>query len=129
MIDDINKNGNRVMFTGYLSQACVDKYFVNADAYIFPSFSEGFGLGVLEAFYYKIPLLSSNTTSLPEIAGDAALYFDPFKPEDIAASIIRFYGNDTIASTLIERGKERLGHFSWKKTALQTVELYEKCLA
>jgi len=126
VINGINKNGNRIVFTGYLSQACVEKYFTNADGYIFPSFSEGFGLGVLEAFYYKIPLLSSNTTSLPEIAGDAALYFNPFNPEEIANVIIKFYGDDRIASSLIERGKERLTHFSWAKNALQTVELYEK---
>ncbi len=128
VIHDINANGTRVIFTGYLSQACVDKYFENADAFIFPSLSEGFGLGVIEAFYYNIPLLCSNITSLPEIAGDAALYFNPFDPADIAAEIIKFYGDNNIAKTLAEAGKERLKLFSWKKNAAATVAFYEQCL-
>lgn len=128
VIHAINNNGTRVIFTGYLSQACVDKYFENADAFIFPSLSEGFGLGVIEAFYYHIPLLCSNVTSLPEIAGDAALYFNPFEPADIAGVIRKFYGDAAIAKTLIEAGKERLKLFSWKKNAAETVAFYEKIL-
>ena len=128
VIDDINKNGQRVVFTGYLSQACVEKYFQQADAYIFPSLSEGFGLGVLESFYYNIPLLCSNTTSLPEIAGDAALYFDPYKTDEIAYAILRFYGNGQLRDELVERGKKRLQQFSWKKNAAEAVKLYGKVL-
>jgi glycosyltransferase involved in cell wall biosynthesis len=129
VINDINAEGTRVIFTGYLSQACVDKYFENADAFIFPSLSEGFGLGVIEAFYYNIPLLCSNITSLPEIAGDAALYFNPFKPADIAATITKFYTDENIAQNLAAAGKERLKLFSWKKNAAETVAFYEKCFA
>ena len=128
VIHDINADGTRVIFTGYLSQACVDKYFENADAFIFPSLSEGFGLGVLEAFYYKKPLLCSNVTSLPEIAGNAALYFNPFDPTDIAAAITKFYADSSIAQSLIKAGEERLKLFSWKKNAAETVAFYEKCL-
>ncbi len=128
VIDAINAHGTRVLFTGYLSQACVDKYFENADAFIFPSLAEGFGLGVIEAFYYHIPLLCSNVTSLPEIAGNAALYFNPFEPSDIAGVIRKFYNEADIAKTLIEAGKERLKLFSWKKNATETVAFYEKIL-
>ncbi|MEO7561797.1 MAG: glycosyltransferase family 1 protein [Ferruginibacter sp.] len=128
VIHDINTKGTRVIFTGYLSQACVDKYFENADAFIFPSLSEGFGLGVLEAFYYKIPLLCSNITSIPEIAGDAALYFNPFEPKDIAGVITKFYADSKIAKSLTEAGQERLKLFSWKKNAAETVAFYENCL-
>jgi len=126
VIDAINANGKRVLFTGYLTQTCVEKYFQNADAYIFPSLSEGFGLGVLEAFFYEIPLLCSNLTSLPEIAGDAAMYFDPNNAEDITAVILRFYADPTIREELVAKGKERLKQFSWKKNAAGIVALYEK---
>ena len=128
VINDINKNSRHVYFTGYLSQACVEKYFKQADAYIFPSFSEGFGLGVLEAFYYDLPLLCSNMTSLPEIAGDAAIYFDPFDTDEIAAAIVNFYTDTTLRVDLIAKGKERLKAFSWKKNAAEAVQLYEKTL-
>ncbi|MFZ1785142.1 MAG: glycosyltransferase family 1 protein, partial [Ferruginibacter sp.] len=127
-IHEINAHGKRVIFTGYLSQACVDKYFEHADAFIFPSLSEGFGLGVIEAFYYHIPLLCSDITSLPEIAGEAALYFNPFEPTDIAAAITNFYTDETIAPKLIAAGKERLALYSWKKNAAATVDFYQQCL-
>jgi glycosyltransferase involved in cell wall biosynthesis len=129
IISDINRNGVRVIFTGYLSQACVQRYFRHADAYVFPSLSEGFGLGVLEAFYYDIPLLCSNTSSLPEVAGEAALYFDPFKPSEITAAITKFYADAGLAKTLRAAGRERLKLFSWKKNAVETVAIYEKCLS
>ncbi|MEO6537342.1 MAG: glycosyltransferase family 1 protein [Ferruginibacter sp.] len=129
VINAINANGKRVFFTGYLSQACVEKYFQQADAYIFPSISEGFGLGVLESFYYNLPLLCSSMTSLPEIAGDAALYFNPYKTEEIANAIIKFYADETLRPKLIASGKLRLTAFSWKKNAAEAVQLYGKTLA
>ena len=129
VINLINTKSQRVFFTGYLSQACVEKYFQQADAYIFPSISEGFGLGVLEAFYYNIPLLCSNTTSLPEVAGDAALYFNPYDADEMAAAIAKFYSDDALRVALVERGKERLKAFSWKINAAETVQLYERTLS
>ena len=129
LIEEINKEGIRIIFTGYLSQSCVERYFKNADVYIFPSLAEGFGLGVLEAFHYKVPLLCSNTTSLPEIAGDAALYFNPFEPDEIVAAILKFYADPTLAPKLVEKGTERLKEFSWAKWAEENVLVYEQCLA
>lgn len=126
VIGAINANVKRVLFTGYLTQSCVEKYFQHADAYIFPSLSEGFGLGVLETFFYDIPLLCSNLTSLPEIAGDAAMYFDPRKADDITAAMLGFYANPAIGKDLVTKGKERLKGFSWKKNAAEIVKLYEK---
>lgn len=128
VINKINENGKHVYITGYLSQACVEKYFKQADAYIFPSISEGFGFGVLEAFYYNVPLLCSGLTSLPEIAGDAAIYFNPFDTDAIAGAIIKFYNNESLRVDLAAKGKERLKAFSWRKNAAETVKLYEKVL-
>jgi glycosyltransferase involved in cell wall biosynthesis len=127
LINDINQNGEKVILAGYLENSCVTKHFKEADAYIFPSLSEGFGFGVLEAFYYNVPLLCSRSSSLPEIAGNAALYFDPYDPRSIADAIIDFYTKPELKGSLIEKGKERLNNFSWEKNAAQVVRLYDAC--
>jgi len=126
VVKKINEKNERVIFTGYLSDTDLENYYKNAAAFIFPSLSEGFGIPVLEAFYHNCPLLCSNTTSLPEIAGDAALYFDPSNPEDIAKSIIHFFASPLLADAMRVAGKERLKLFSWVQTSKQTVDLYHK---
>ena len=128
LVQEMNKEEERVIFTGYLDKACVEQYFRRADAYIFPSLSEGFGLGVLEAFFYEVPLLCSNRASLPEIAGDAALYFDPYDVNDMCRAILQFYQNKHLGEELVVKGKERLKAFSWKKNAAEITAIYEKAL-
>ena len=128
MVNDINKSGQKIIFTGFISNGTLSEIFKNADAFIFPSLHEGFGIPVLESFYFKKPLLCSNTTSLPEIAGDAAFYFDPSSPEDIAKTIIYFYENRSLWPSLVEKGEQRLSFFSWKKTGEETVKLYKEIL-
>ena len=125
----INAVRQRVVFTGYVSNACVSRLYAEADAFIFPSLSEGFGLPVLEAFHFGTPLLCSRATSLPEVAGDAALYFDPDDAGDIAEAIVRFYNDPTLAAKLGAAGSRRLASFSWTKAAAETVEIYRRCLA
>lgn len=125
----INRERERVVFTGYVSNACVSRLYREADAFIFPSLSEGFGLPVLEAFHYGTPLLCSNATSLPEVAGDAALYFNPHDPRDMADAIVRFYADPALGPRLAEAGKRRLALFSWRKAAEETVAVYRRCLA
>lgn len=127
-VDRINKAGARVIFTGFVSRAVLEHLFRNAEAFIFPSLSEGFGIPVLESFYFQKPLLCSNATSLPEIAGDAALYFNPQDPENISAVIVQFFNNREKEEELVSRGNERLKLFSWKKAALETYELYKQVL-
>jgi glycosyltransferase involved in cell wall biosynthesis len=128
VVDEINAGGERVFFTGFVSGFVLEQLFKNADAFIFPSLSEGFGIPVLEAFYFNKPLLCSDTTSLPEIAGDAALYFNPADPAAIAAAIVQFYTQPEISSMLIAKGEQRLQLFSWKKMAEETVQLYRQLL-
>ena len=125
----INSSGKRIFFTGFVSKTVLEHLFRNADAFIFPSLSEGFGIPVLESFYFDKPLLCSNATSLPEIAGDAALYFDPEKPEDIAGVICKFFNDSGIGPALVAKGAERLKFFSWKKAAAETVALYSRVLS
>lgn len=128
VMEAINANGVRLVFTGYVSNACVARLYREADAFIFPSLSEGFGLPVLEAFHFGAPLLASAATSLPEVAGDAALYFDPNDAGDMAEAIVRFYGDDSLRRRLADAGRKRLDQFSWAKAARETVQLYRRCL-
>lgn len=129
LVAEINGAGERVLFTGYVSNACVRRLYEKADAFIFPSLSEGFGLPVLEAFHSGTPLICSHATSLPEVAGDAALYFDPESVEDIAAAIVRFYREPSLGPALAEAGRQRLRRFSWSKAAAETVDVYRACLS
>lgn len=121
--------GSRLRFAGYLSNACVREYYRHADAFIFPSLSEGFGIPVLEAFHFGTPLLCSKATALPEVAGDAALYFDPASAEAIADAIVRFYADPALAARLREAGRQRLKQFSWARMAEQIVMLYQAMTA
>lgn len=128
LINKINAASERLVFTGYVSNEALAYLFSKADAFIFPSLSEGFGIPILEAFYFNKPVLCSNITSLPEIAGEAAIYFDPFDPKGIAAAMLSFYGNESLKNALIEKGKKQLAKFSWKKTVAETISLYEQVL-
>ena len=128
LVAEINSNGERIVFTGYLSNACVEQYFRHCDAFILPSLSEGFGIPVLEAFYFGKPILCSNTTSLPEVAGEAAQYFDPFSPHSIGAAMVNFYNHPKLAEELVKKGIKRLQLFSWNKAAEETVQLYSNVL-
>jgi len=122
----INEGGERVVFTGYVSKQKLGSLFSHCDAFIFPSLCEGFGIPVLEAFYFEKPLMCSNTTSLPEIAGEAAMLFDPEDPKDIARTMVDFYQNPNLKIDLVKKGNERLKDFSWQKAAVETIELYKE---
>jgi glycosyltransferase involved in cell wall biosynthesis len=119
---------SRIHFTGYLSEVEVAGHYRNAHCFIFPSLIEGFGIPVLEAFYYNTPLLSSNISSLPEVAGNAALYFDPFNEQEIAASLIKIYSDKELAASLRQAGKEQLKKYSWQFMSQQTADIYRRLL-
>lgn len=101
----------RVVFPGFLPSAEVGALYQHALALIFPSLYEGFGIPLLEAFAAEIPVLCSNVTSLPEVGGDAVLYFDPFKPREIADAIAKITGAPALRGELTAKGKQRLEYF------------------
>lgn len=102
--------------------------YSNAILFIFPSLYEGFGIPALEAMNCDCPLALSNISSLPEVGGEAALYFDPNDPEDICNQLKKIIYDNSFRNQLIEKGKERRKEFSWHKTAIETIKLYEQCL-
>ncbi|MCI0501789.1 MAG: glycosyltransferase family 4 protein, partial [Epsilonproteobacteria bacterium] len=103
-------------------------FYKNALAFIFPSLYEGFGIPVLESFACGCPLLCSNVSSLPEVAGDAACYFDPYSEESIRDAVLRVLDDTDLRKDLISKGHEQLKKFSWKQTAKQTKRIYESVL-
>ena len=107
-----------------INDAILKNLYQNARAFVFPSLYEGFGLPVLEAFSCRCPVIMSNASSLPEIGGDAATYFDPDDRESIRSTVERVLSDDKYRQDLIRKGSERLKLFSWEKTAVQTKKVY-----
>lgn len=102
--------------------------YLNAQAFVFPSLYEGFGLPILEAFSNGCPVILSNSSSLPEIAADAAFYFDPNDLNSLTECIEAVLSDRKSRDELIKKGYERLKFFSWEKTATKTKQIYEDVL-
>ena len=97
--------------------------YKNSYAYIFSSYCEVFGLTNLEAMYCKVPVLTSNKSSIPEICGDGALYFEPKDTDDIKNNILKVCKYQNIKNSLIKKGYNRSLHFSWEKTFKKTMKV------
>lgn len=117
-----------IIFTGFVSDAEAKWYYTHARAYVFPSLSEGFGLPGLEAMVHGCPVVSSDATCLPEVYGDAAHYFDPRDPEDMAAKIHQVMSKEPLRQKLIQNGYKQARKFSWQKMTDQTLEIYNSIL-
>ena len=91
----------------------------------YPSYYEGFGLPVLEAMTLGTPVVTSNVSSLPEVAGNAALTIDPNEPIELAGAIYKVIGDKLLRQELIEKGKQQAQQFSWQKTAQKTIAAYK----
>ncbi|MCF4967336.1 glycosyl transferase family 1 [Nostoc sp. CMAA1605] len=108
----------------YLSDELVALFYSKADVFVYPSHYEGFGLPVLEAMTLGAPVVSSNTSSIPEVAGDAAILIDPEDPMQLAESILKVISDRQLRKDLIARGKARAKLFSWERTAKATLNAY-----
>jgi glycosyltransferase involved in cell wall biosynthesis len=126
---DVKNQGiEDVVFTDYVTDGQLRWLYEHCAAYVFPSLSEGFGLPGLEAMANGAPVVSSNATSLPEIHGDAALYFDPLQVEDMARAIDEVLSKPQLREKLIAAGKAQVTKFSWKRMAEQTLAVYKQAL-
>lgn len=113
---------------GFVSDEELASWYNTASVFVFPSFYEGFGLPGLEAMQAGTPVVASKTSSLPEIYKDAAVYFDPNKPHDIADKIKLVLQDKQLASNLIIEGKKVAASYSWRKTASETLEIYKQVI-
>lgn len=116
--------GPMVKLLGYTDVASVRCLYRLASALVFPSLAEGFGLPVLEAMAGGLPVAASGTSAIPEVAGGAALLFDPASPEDIADKVGRILDDGQLRRGLAEKGRQRSALFDWKRTAAETLEFY-----
>jgi glycosyltransferase involved in cell wall biosynthesis len=117
-----------VRFVSWVSAEELEGLWKLASAFVFPSLYEGFGLPVLEAMARGVPVACSNASSLPEVAGDAALLFDPRIPSQIAQAIQRLLGDETLADRLRALGHERTRKFTWARSARLTLDSYARAL-
>lgn len=108
---------DRIHVLGFVSAGEKVWLFKNAKLYVFPSLSEGFGIPALEAMAYELPVLASNRTAIPEVCGNAAVYFDPTDKNDIAEKIISTINNEKLKKDLIKKGLERNKLFKWEESA------------
>jgi glycosyltransferase involved in cell wall biosynthesis len=112
----------------YLSDELVALFYSKADVFVYPSHYEGFGLPVLEAMTLGAPVVSSNTSSIPEVAGDAAILIDPQDSMQLAEAILKVISDRQLRQDLINRGKERAKLFTWERTARETLKAYRTIL-
>jgi glycosyltransferase involved in cell wall biosynthesis len=118
-----------VRFLGWISGAEIEGLWAVAEAFVFPSLYEGFGLPVLEAMARGVPVACSDASSLPEIAGDAALLFDPLDEPALTASVARLLDDRSLRAALVARGHERVREFTWERTARLTLASYARALS
>ncbi|MDA8404013.1 MAG: glycosyltransferase family 1 protein [Desulfobacteraceae bacterium] len=114
----------RIHQTGYVDETTLACLYSGARALVYPSLYEGFGLPVLEAMACGCPVMCANTASLPEVAGDAALFFDPHQPEQLAHLIKAIYSDDALSESLTQKGYGRAARFTWRQAAEKTREVF-----
>ncbi len=117
-----------IIFTGRVSDDELALLLASAFSLSFVPTFEGFGLPIVEAFQCDVPVICSNTTSMPEVAGDAALTADPFSVEDIAKQMTMMFNNESIRNELIVKGREQKKLFSWNRTASLLYESILQCI-
>ena len=119
---------NEIHHLDYLSDELVALFYSRADVFVYPSHYEGFGLPVLEAMTLGTPVVTSNTSSIPEVAGDAAILIDPNDYIQLAEAILKVVSDRQLRQELIKKGKERAKLFSWERTAKKTLNAYRTLL-
>jgi len=123
-----NQLQSRVFFTDHVPAAHLAALFRCAGVFVYPSLSEGFGIPPLEAMTFGCPVITSNTSSLPEVVGDAALLVDPYDSSALAAAIDEVLTDRSLASSLRRRGEDHVRQFTWQRCAQETIAVYQRVL-
>jgi len=123
--DNIKKFGleNDVIFPGWIQTDDLTRLLAGAKAMVFPSLYEGFGIPVIEAMACGTPVVCSNTTSLPEVAGEAAILIDPKNKEQLIEAMEKIVSKEELRKDLIEKGLKNVKRFSWEKCARETLRV------
>jgi len=121
-----SKFSKDIVVTGTIPFTDLPVLYQNAATFVFPSLYEGFGIPVLEAMASGTPVILANNSSLPEVAGDAALYFETENSDDLANCLERVLTDRDLSAAMIQKGKSRAAHFSWEKCAQLTLDNIEK---
>lgn len=131
LIDVVDKSPvkNDIIMPGFVSDEELACWYEIADVFVFPSLYEGFGLPGLEAMQAGLPVVASNNSVLPEIYKSAAIYFDPFKTEEISAKIKEVLESNDLRADLIRKGRVVAQGFTWRKTATQTLDVIKEILS
>jgi len=124
-VDALDKIREHIIFTGEVYDSDLTDLYSNCDVFVYPSVYEGFGLPVLEAMSFGAPVVTSNTSSLPEVAGDAAVLVDPEDIHEISQGIWKILDKPEFAGELREKGENRAARFSWSNTAQKVSEVLE----
>ncbi|RLC39176.1 hypothetical protein DRH27_00345 [Candidatus Falkowbacteria bacterium] len=114
---------DEIVLAGWIIEDDLPYIFNGASGFVFPSHYEGFGIPLLQAMASGIPIAASNTSSIPEVAAEAAVYFNPCDTEDMAKTMDRLINDLSLRNNLIEKGSKRIENFSWEKCARETKEI------
>jgi glycosyltransferase involved in cell wall biosynthesis len=116
---------NHIILTGYVINTDLPAIYSQCDVFLYPSLRESFGIPMLEAMSCNVPVITSNTSSMPEVSGDATHIINPFNPEEITQGLIEILNNKAYRKSLCDKGLERSKQFSWKNMAKDYLRLYE----
>jgi len=123
---DASPRRSDIVLTGWASDTLLADWYRRASIFAFPSLDEGFGMPVLEAMAAGVPVITSNCSSLPEVAGEAALLVDPRREEEIAQALRRLADDEDLRAELIAKGRRRSSEFTWRRAAEETWAVYER---
>ncbi len=128
ILSEIGNSGliNHIHLTGYVNNAELPGIYSLADIFLYPSFRESFGIPILEAQACGTPVITSNTSSMPEVAGDGASIIDPYNPEEIAQAMIRITQDPSFRMNLKVRGLTNAARFSWRAMAEKVLNIYQE---
>jgi glycosyltransferase involved in cell wall biosynthesis len=122
---NLNEKAN-IIFTGFADREDLSSLYSGAKCFVFPSLYEGFGLPILEAMKCGCPVVTSNLSSMPEVAGEAGILIDPLDTKKIAGGINQVISDKATTESLRKKGFEQVKKFSWEKTAEQTLKIYQQ---
>jgi glycosyltransferase involved in cell wall biosynthesis len=125
LCEDLNIK-DKVIFTGYVQYTDLPYFYNASNAFVYPSLYEGFGLPPLEAMSCRVPVITSNVSSIPEVVKDGAILINPFDAEDLKSALENVIEDDALSNAIADKGYSISKNFTWDKTALKTLEIYKE---